>query len=56
MGNLATLRISVGTGHHRLEVIHLGVVSPSPEVETEVHTDQAVVHEEDEEEGSPQWL
>ena len=27
-----------------------------PRVETEVRADQAVVHEEDEEEGSPQWL
>ena len=38
VGNLATLQISVGTGRHRLEEIHLGVVSPSPEVEIEVHT------------------
>ena len=56
VGRLATLQISVGAYLHKLVVIHLGVVSPSPEVETEVRADQAVVHEEDEEEGSPQWL
>ena len=56
VGNLATLLISVGTGHHRLEVIHLGVVSSSPEVAIEVHAGQAVVYKEDEAEGSPQWL
>ena len=56
VGRLATLQISVGAYLHKLVVIHLGVVSPSPEVETEVCVDQAVVHEEDEEEGSPQWL
>ena len=56
LGNLATLRISVGTGLHRLEEIHLGVVSPSPEVEIEVRVGQAVAHKEEEAEGSPQWL
>ena len=56
VGSLATLQISVGTGHRRLVVIHLGVVSPSPEVETEVCAGQAVAHKEDEAEGSPQWL
>ena len=56
VGRLATLRISVGTGLHRLEVIHLGVVNSSPEVAIEVHAGQAVVHKEDEAEGSPQWL
>ena len=52
--NLATLRISVGTGHHRLVEIHLGVVSPSPEVETKVCTGQAVAYKDVEEDGSPQ--
>ena len=56
VGNLATLQISVGIGHRRLEVIHLGVVSSSPEVAIEVHVGQAVVHKEDEAEGSLQWL
>ena len=56
VGRLATLQISVGIYLHKLVVIHLGVVSPSLEVEIEVRVDQAVVHEEDEEEGSPQWL
>ena len=56
VGSLATLQISVGTCLHRLEEIHLGVVSPSPEVETKVHTDQAVAHKEEEAEGSLQWL
>ena len=56
VGNLATLLISVGTSHHRLEVIHLGVVSSSPEVAIEVHAGQAVVHKAVEAEGSPQWL
>ena len=56
VGNLATLLISVGTSHHRLEVIHLGVVSSSPKVAIEVHAGQAVVHKEVEAEGSPQWL
>ena len=56
VGRLATLQISVGAYLHKLVVIHLGVVSPSPEVETKVHVDQAVAHEEDEEEGLPQWL
>ena len=54
--SLATLRISVGTGRHRLVEIHLGEVSPSPEVETEVHASQAVVHKDVEAEGSLQWL
>ena len=56
VGNLATLQISVGTGRHRLEEIHLGVVSPSPEVESEVRAGQAVAHKDVEAEGSPQWL
>ena len=56
VGSLATLQTSVGTGLHRLEEIHLGVVSPSPEVETEVHAGQDVVHKDVEAEGSPQWL
>ena len=56
VGSLATLRISVGTGRHKLVVIHLGVVSSSPEVAIEVHAGQAVVHKEDEAEGSLQWL
>ena len=55
VGSLATLRISVGTGRHRLEVIHLGVVSNSPEVATEVRVGRAVAHKEDAEaEGLPQ--
>ena len=56
VGRLATLQISVGVYLHKLVVIHLGVVSPSLEVETEVHAEQAVAHKEDEEEGLPQWL
>ena len=56
VGSLATLQTSVGTGLHRLEEIHLGVVSNSPEVETEVRAGQAVVHKDVEEDGSPQWL
>ena len=57
MGSLATLRISVGTGLHRLEEIHLGVVSLNPEVATEVRAGRAVAHKEDAEaEGLPQWL
>ena len=55
VGSLATLQISVGTGLHKLEVIHLGVVSNSPEVETEERVGRAVAHKEDvEEDGSPQ--
>ena len=54
MGRLATLLISVGTCRHRLVVIHLGVVSPSPEVETEVRAGRAVVHKDAEAEGLPQ--
>ena len=53
---LATLQISVGTSRHKLMEIHLGVVSPSPEVETEVRADQAVAHKDAEAEGSLQWL
>ena len=56
VGSLATQQISVGTGRHRLVVIHLGVVSNSPEVEIEVHTGQAVVHKDVEEGSSLQWL
>ena len=55
VGSLVTLWISVGIGLHRLVVIHLGVVSSSPEVETEVRAGRAVAHKEDvEEDGSPQ--
>ena len=55
--SLATLRISVGTGLHRLEEIHLGVVSLNPEVATEVRAGRAMAHKEDvEEDGLPQWL
>ena len=53
---MATLHISVGIGLRRLEVIHLGVVSPSLEVETEVHAGQVMVHKVAEVEGSLQWL
>ena len=52
--SLVTLQISVGTGRHRLVEIHLGVVSPSPEVETEVRAGRAVVHKDAEAEGLPQ--
>ena len=51
VGSLATLRISVGIGLHRLEVIHLGIVSNSPKVEIEVHAGQAMVHKVVEAEG-----
>ena len=54
VGRLATLQTSVGTDLHRLVVIHLGVVSPSPEVETEVCAGRAVVHKDAEAEGLPQ--
>ena len=56
VGRLATLQISVGADLHKLVVIHLGVVSPSPEVEIEVHMGQAVVQKDVKEEGSLQWL
>ena len=56
VGRLATLQTSVGTDLHRLVVIHLGVVSPSPEVETEVRAGRAMAHKEEEVEGLPQWL
>ena len=56
VGSLATLRISVGIGLHRLAVIHLDVARTSPEVVIEVHAGQAVVHKDAEVEGSPQWL
>ena len=55
--NLATLLQRVGTGLRMVvQQIHLDEDQPHPEVETEVCVDQAVAHEEEEEEGSLQWL
>ena len=53
--NLATLLLHVGLGLRKQgHQIHLDKDQPSPKEETEVHTGQAMVHEVDKEEGSPQ--
>ena len=55
--NLATLLQRVGSGLRMVvQQIHLDEDQHCPEVENEVRTDQAVAHEEEEEEGSPRWL
>ena len=55
--NLATLLQHVGSGLRMVvQQIHLDEDQHHPEVETEVRTDQAMAHEEEEEEGSPWWL
>ena len=55
--SLATLLLRVGSGLRRQELlIHLDEDQHRPEVEIEVHADQAVVHKDAEAEGSPRWL
>ena len=55
--NLATLLQRVGSGLRMVvQQIHLDEDQHRPEVETEVRADQAMAHEEEEEEDVPQWL